>query len=91
MFWYSTRFGESVVAIEATEPIAYVQTTPDAIIQNVQMTRSAVLRGSISPYPMPVSVMTDQYRAATLWEEGGGARGVRGDDDVGCMHLLLSL
>ena len=44
-----TWFGFSVVAIAATEPMAYVQSIPEIIMYMQQSTRSAEFSGVISP------------------------------------------
>lgn len=49
VFWYAIELGSSVAAIAAAEPMAYVQTTPESIIQAVLRARSGVFTGSISP------------------------------------------
>ena len=57
---YWMVFGYKVVAIEATEPMAYVHMTPESIMYTEHKARSTELTGVNSPYPMEVSVITDQ-------------------------------
>lgn len=60
VFWKRTAFGLSVAAMPAALERMYVHTIPDRSMKKVHAMRSALFSGSISPYPMDVTVMADQ-------------------------------